>query len=147
MTKGSEAESVSKVKDLAEGRAKTVMSSDAWRDYEVPVSPYFVLADGRTGRVVGEGSGTTWPQVARPARAGLRRRRAGAVGPAGRIHGTVTRRVEAARAARLDGPGRERRADDELRRAGIGPGHPSLYGRADGPGHPTAPTDLWVRRA
>ena len=63
VTKGPEAESVSAVEHLAHGPAQTVMSSEAWRDYEVPVSPYFVLADGRTGRIVGEGSGTTWPQV------------------------------------------------------------------------------------
>jgi hypothetical protein len=37
-----------------------------------------------------------------------------------------------ARRDRLDGPGREHLADDELRRAGITPGHPSLYGQPGG---------------
>jgi hypothetical protein len=53
ITKGPEAESLSAVRDLAAGPAKTVMSSQAWIDYQVPVSPYFVLADGATGRIVG----------------------------------------------------------------------------------------------
>jgi hypothetical protein len=127
VTKGPEAESLSAVRALAEGPAKTVMSSQAWTDYQVPVSPYFVLADGATGQVVGEGSGTTWAQVSSLldqacADAGLdptpsrpdpgRRRRSR--GP-----------------SRMTGPERERRADDELRAAGIGPGHPSLYGQAE----------------
>ena len=29
----------------------------------MPGSPYFVLADGRSGQVRGEGTGMTWPQV------------------------------------------------------------------------------------
>ena len=115
VTKGPEAESVSAVANLARGPAQTVMSSEAWRDYEVPVSPYFVLADGRTGRVVGEGSGTTWTQV--------RDLLEQACNDAGLVaKGSRPRRD------RLDGPGRERLADEELRRAGITPGHPSLYG-------------------
>ena len=55
------------------------MTSEAWDDYGVPVSPYFVLVDGPSGRVVGEGAGTSWEQVARPARQGRGRR--------GRRHG------------------------------------------------------------
>jgi hypothetical protein len=38
-------------------------SSQAWEDFGVPGSPYFVYVDG-TGRVVGEGSAATWPAVA-----------------------------------------------------------------------------------
>jgi hypothetical protein len=122
VTKDPESESLSAVQRLAEGPAKTVMSSEAWRDYQVPVSPYFVLADGLTGRIVGEGSGTTWPQVSSLldqacADAGLE---PGPNGTAGR-----------GRAARLNGIERERLADEELRAAGIGPGHPSLYGQVD----------------
>ena len=37
------------------------MSSQAWSDYEVPGSPYFLLVE--EGRVSGEGSGSTWSQV------------------------------------------------------------------------------------
>ena len=39
------------------------MSSDAWETYSVPGSPYFVLVDGASGSVRGEGTGATWPQV------------------------------------------------------------------------------------
>jgi hypothetical protein len=129
VTKGPESESLSAVEHLARGPAQTVMSSEAWRDYEVPVSPYFVLADGRTGRVVGEGSGTTWPQVRDLLEQACAD--AGLVAKAGR-----------GRRDRLDGPGRERLADDELRRAGITPGHPSLYGESgsSGSGGPAAGT-------
>jgi hypothetical protein len=126
VTKGPEAESLSAVQGLATDAVKTVMSSDAWRDYQVPVSPYFVLVDGATNHVVGEGSGTTWTQVAglltqACADAGLTPEATNESGDDGR-----GRR----RPVRLDGPARERRADEELRRAGIGPGHPSLYGQA-----------------
>ena len=38
-------------------------SSQAWEDFGVPGSPYFVYVDG-SGRVVGEGSAATWPAVA-----------------------------------------------------------------------------------
>jgi hypothetical protein len=63
VTKDPAEESVSTIRDLAPAHLPLVMSSDAWRDYEVPGSPYFVLADGRTSRVVGEGTGMSWPQV------------------------------------------------------------------------------------
>jgi hypothetical protein len=119
ITKGPESESLSAVQNLARGPAQTVMSSDAWRDYEVPVSPYFVLADGRTGGIIGEGSGTTWTQVRDLLEQACAD--AGLVATGGR-----------GRRDRLDGPGRERQADDELRRAGITPGHPSLYGEPTG---------------
>jgi len=117
VTKGPQNESMSKVAELARDRVRTVMSSQAWADYGVPVSPYFVLADGRTGRVLGEGSGTTWAQVA-----GLLEQACADAGldPAG---GRRTR------ALGPNGPAREQRADEELARAGIGPGHPSLYGQ------------------
>jgi hypothetical protein len=132
VTKGPEAESVSAVANLARGPAQTVMSSEAWRDYEVPVSPYFVLADGRTGRVVGEGSGTTWSQV--------RDLLEQACNDANLVaKGSRTRRD------RLDGPGRERLADEELRRAGITPGHPSLYGQPSDADATVEPADPGTR--
>ncbi len=140
VTKGPQNESVSKVAELARDRVRTIMSSEAWADYEVPVSPYFVLVDGRTGRVLGEGSGTTWTQVAglleqACADAGLTTTGRSASGGGGGRRGLGP-----------NGPSREQRADDELARAGIGPGHPSLYGRVDPttetatPGSATTPT-------
>ncbi len=61
-------------KDLAEESASALAartstsvplltSTQAWEDFSVPGSPYFVYIDG-TGRVVGEGSAASWPAVA-----------------------------------------------------------------------------------
>ncbi|NNE72366.1 MAG: hypothetical protein HKN26_01745 [Acidimicrobiales bacterium] len=118
ITKGPEAESLAKVSELAPRRVKTLMSSQAWDDYNVPVSPYFLLVDGPTGSIVGEGAAASWPQVVSLleqslADAGL------ATTPGSRPARSGAERME--------------RADEELERAGIGPGHPSLYldGRPD----------------
>lgn len=84
-----------------EQRAEVVMSSAAWDDYAVPGSPYFVYVDGGRGRIAGEGSATTWPQV-------------------------VSLLVDAIDDA-ADRDGRDApRIDAALRGAGITPGHPSL---------------------
>lgn len=56
-------ESISALRKLAPANLTVVMSSAAWEAYTVPGSPYFVLVDGPTGRVRGEGTGTNWPQV------------------------------------------------------------------------------------
>ncbi len=132
VTKGPHNESVSKVAELAADRVRTVMSTEAWEDYGVPVSPYFVLVDGPRGEVLGEGSGTTWAQVSglleqACADAGLVPTAPGA--GSGTAGSTGSARSGLGRG--LNGPGRERRADEELARAGIGPGHPSLYGLPD----------------
>ncbi len=121
VTKGPQNESVSKVAELAGDRVRTVMSSEAWQDYEVPVSPYFVLVDGPRGEILGEGSGTTWSQVA-----GLLEQACADADltPTAAAEPSSSR----GRPRGLNGPGREQRADEELARAGIGPGHPSLYG-------------------
>ncbi len=122
VTKGPQNESLAKVAELARDRVRTILSTEAWDDYQVPVSPYFVLVDGRSGQVLGEGSGTTWDQVSGLLEqacldAGLTSSGQPATGRGGRLG--------------PNGPARERRADDELARAGIGPGHPSLYGQPD----------------
>ena len=39
------------------------MSSDAWDSYDVPVAPFFVLIDGASGNVLGEGAASNWDQV------------------------------------------------------------------------------------
>ena len=71
MTKGEDEESISALRRIApQRRSRSIMSSQAWADYEVPGSPYFLLIED--GRVTGEGSGTTWQQVRGAARAGLR---------------------------------------------------------------------------
>lgn len=106
VTKGPEAESESRLRELAPNGVSLVQSTKAWLDYEVPVSPYFVLVDGPSGAVIGEGSAGSWGQVSSLM--------AQALADAG------TDRLD-----RLDNG--EFRADAELRRAGIVPGDPSLY--------------------
>jgi hypothetical protein len=106
VTKGPEAESESRLRELAPAGVSLVQSTEAWTDYEVPVSPYFVLVDGPTGSVIGEGSAGSWGQVTSLMNQAL--------ADAG------THRPE-----RIDNG--ELRADAELRRAGIHPGDPSLY--------------------
>ncbi|MDP1807295.1 MAG: hypothetical protein Q8K72_19110, partial [Acidimicrobiales bacterium] len=86
--------------------------------YDVPVSPYFVLVDGPSGRVVGEGAGTSWQQVVDL----LGKATADAdISPA------TPRRSP----ARMSGQDRAERVDRELRAAGVEPGDPSLYPTAE----------------
>jgi len=113
VTKDSAYESPSRLSELAPADAAVVMSSAAWDAYGVKGSPYFIHADGR-GRVLGEGTASTWAQVASLVRDARADREAAA------------RRGDSS----LE---RLRRADRELREAGIGPGHPSLYGRSPDP--------------
>jgi hypothetical protein len=63
VTKSAEAESPGRIRELAPTAFPTVMSSEAWDAYKVPQTPYFVYVDGPSGRIVGEGSAQTWPQV------------------------------------------------------------------------------------
>ena len=63
VTKGADRESPSAIAKLAVGPVPVVMSNDAWIDYEVPGSPYFVFVDGDGAVVVGEGTALTWTQV------------------------------------------------------------------------------------
>ncbi len=109
VTKGPEAESQAAVAALAAGDIPLVMSSDAFARYTVPATPYFVLVDGRSGRITGEGTATTWTQLA-----GLLGR---ATADAG--HASARRRRRFA--------DRMRDTDAELAVAGIEPGDPSLY--------------------
>ena len=71
------------------------------RHTTVPGSPYFVLVDGAAGRVEGEGTGTSWPQV--------------------------RNLIVSASDDTRDGAGREARIDRELLAHGIAPGDPVLY--------------------
>jgi hypothetical protein len=106
VTKGREAESESRLRELAPEGVSLVQSTGAWADYEVPVSPYFVLVDGPTGSVIGEGSAGSWGQVAS-------------------LMNQALADAGTGRPERIDNG--ELRADAELRRAGILPGDPSLY--------------------
>ena len=114
VTKSPSEESEAHVVGLAPEKVPVVMSTAAWEDYGVPVTPYFVLVDGPAGRVVGEGAANGWEQV----------------------HSLLTRAVADAGLARARAPRtprparfreREALADEELLAAGIAPGNPSLY--------------------
>ena len=97
-------ESISKLRKLAPNGVTVVLSSAAWEDFGVPAAPYFVHV-GADGAIAGEGVSSSWDGVVSllgDARADLDEQGA-------------------------DGPGRMRRAEAELERAGVGPGHPSLY--------------------
>ncbi len=98
VTKGPEAESESRIGELAPAAFPVVMSTEAWLEYKVPATPYFVYVDGPSGRILGEGSAQTWDQV-----------------------------KSLWSQALADAAGGEARADRELLQAGIRPGHRSLY--------------------
>ncbi|HXJ62882.1 MAG TPA: hypothetical protein VNN79_03925 [Actinomycetota bacterium] len=113
VTKDTELESPSKLLELAPDAVPLVMSTEAWDRYGVAGSPYFVLVDGPSGRVAGEGTATSWAQVASLLRDAL-------------ADASMRAIRDPAAASRLA------RADGELASAGIGPGHRSLYaGEAD----------------
>jgi hypothetical protein len=112
VTKGPENEHPHSDTTLAPATTSTVMSNAAWADYHVTASPYIVLVDGRAG-VNGEGSAASFAQL----RGVLERGR-------GDRSSVIDVR---------DDPGR---VDAELRRAGIVPGHHSLYEWPHGPENP-----------
>ncbi|MGH8934781.1 MAG: hypothetical protein ACRDXD_00680 [Acidimicrobiia bacterium] len=109
VTKDPEEESPAALRRLAPEGVPVVMSGTAWQDYRVPGSPYFVYADGPSGRVAGEGTAATWAQV---------ENLLGQAVADARSHGDAYR---------------EARADRELMAAGIYPGHLSLYAEGEDP--------------
>ena len=64
VTKGPDMEIPAEVAAQAPAGLPVVMSTEAWGDYEVPGSPFFVLVDGRSGRRIGEGVANHFHQVA-----------------------------------------------------------------------------------
>jgi hypothetical protein len=119
VTKGPEFESPDTIAAKAPAGVTVIMSTAAWSDYEVPGSPFFVLVDGPAGRRAGEGVAQHLAQVADlVGRADIDGR--------GPLAATSASR---AAAVGLNGAEREVANDDELRRAGILPGDPSLYPR------------------
>ena len=123
VTKGPDREIPGEVAALAAPGLLVLMSSDAWTDYEVPGSPFFVLVDGTAGRRIGEGVANHFSQVAEL----VRRAEVDAA--------AFTVRTPSGRDVGIDGPARESANDQELLDAGIRPGDPSLY--------PTALEDLY----
>lgn len=100
VTKDPSHESPSRLRELAPATLPVIMSSTAWRDYRVPGAPYFVYL--ARGRVHGEGSASSWTQIASLLR-------------------------DAIEDAAYAGVGDGADLDETLGAAGIGPGHPSLY--------------------
>ncbi len=121
-------ESPAALADLEATTAPTVLSSEAWAHFGVPVAPYFVLVDGRERRVIGEGAGRSWTQVVR-----LLEQSIADAGIAGRASARTTDRR-----GFLTGRDREARADRALLEAGIEPGDPRLRPEVPfGPEHST----------
>jgi hypothetical protein len=59
VTKSAAMEDTDRVRELtAVGDVPTVMSTQAWEDYEIPGSPYFLLVGGDPRDVIGEGPAT-----------------------------------------------------------------------------------------
>lgn len=122
VTKGPDMEVAAEVRTLTLGRVPVVMSTEAWTDYRVPASPFFVLVDGATGRRIGHGVAAQAAQLA-----------------------DLVMRAEhdvSLRDAHLDGPAREAANDALLVAAGITPGHQSLYPQSFNDVFPFAPTPL-----
>jgi hypothetical protein len=109
VTHGPQREDTGRLRHLA-GDAPTVLSSQAWRDYQVPGSPYFVLVD--QGRVRGEGVATSPAELRSFVATQTGQHHASALPPGLDAHSTHTT------------------ADSALRRSGITAGHPSLYSEA-----------------
>jgi hypothetical protein len=57
-------ESVAALAAVAPSGVDVVLSSQAWRDYEVPGAPHVVFVHGPNGRIRGEGTGQSLRQVA-----------------------------------------------------------------------------------
>jgi hypothetical protein len=116
VTKGPELEITPQVKALTSGQVPVLMSTEAWHDYQVPGSPFFVLVDGTTGQKIGQGVASQIDQLVDLVRRAQSERQ-----PPG---------VRATPHPGLDGPAREMANDHALRAAGILPGDPSLYPRS-----------------
>jgi hypothetical protein len=116
VTKGPDLEIPGEVAAMAPEGLSVVMSTEAWGDYEVPGSPFFVLVDGASGRRIGEGVANRFQQVVELVRRAESDATVFSVGSRSRGF-----------ADGLDGPARELDNDRELMTAGILPGDPSLY--------------------
>ena len=89
---------------------RAVLSSAAWRDYDVPGSPYFALVDGTNNRTIGAGTAGDWNRMRDILRTAL---------------SDYLVEAEPHRDA-TSGRDRARRADQALAAAGIGRDHPSV---------------------
>ncbi|HUG08784.1 MAG TPA: hypothetical protein VMP13_07820 [Acidimicrobiia bacterium] len=104
VTKGPTSESPARVAELAPGHIRVVMSDDAWDEFKVPLTPYFMLID-RHGNVIGEGSAANMD----------------------RLLGLFQQSAADSSPIRMDTRRRGRFTDNRLSRSGVEPGDPSLY--------------------
>ncbi len=114
VTKSGEQESPAAITELAPPDLDVIMSSQAWTDYGIPGSPYFVFVDGPTSAIGGEGTALEWKQVQRlmALASGDARMAAGVAGPSPKARPDTEREAE---------------IDQVLMRAGVFPGDASLY--------------------
>lgn len=105
VTKGSDGESPGKVAGLAPPGVDVIMSSEAWDEFRVPLTPYFMLLDPDS-RVIGEGSALTWDQLL------------------GLLRQSI---ADSPDPKRLSTSQRAEFTDTQLARSGVEPGDPSLY--------------------
>lgn len=116
ITRGADRERPARLRELAPGGIAVVMSSEAWADYAVPGSPYFVLVDGA---IRGEGVATTWPALSSLVSDAIADDGDAGAGPGpGRGAGAGSGSGGTARALTVE---------RTLAASGIGPDHPSLY--------------------
>jgi hypothetical protein len=118
VTKDPSRESPSKIGRLAPPDLPVIMSSQAWKDYRVSSSPYFIYVD-ETGSVHSEGTSQTLEQALSLL--------TDAIADAPVHTHTELPLVSGAIRTANESATEVVRADDALSRAGIGPGHPSLY--------------------
>ena len=117
VTLGPSEESPTRAQSLVSGGADVVMSSSAWESFNVPGAPYFTLVDPGSGEIIGEGSAATMSALETFLR-----------------DASGDRTWDRARNSRIvdrTDADRERMIDEELRRAGILPGDPSLFPPGD----------------
>ncbi len=114
VTKGPDREIPNEVAAMTTGRVPVVMSTEAWLDYQVPGSPFFVLVDGGTGVSVGQGVAAHVGQLLDLIRRAEHDR-------------TPRQRRRPWTSSGRNGPEREADADEVLTMAGIHPGDPTLY--------------------
>ena len=106
VTRGADRERPARLRELAPRGVAVVMSSEAWADYAVPGSPYFVLVDGA---IRGEGVATTWPALGSLVADAIADKQDPDAGPGS------------------NGTARALTVEQTLAAFGIGPEHPSLY--------------------
>jgi hypothetical protein len=115
-------ESPARLSELAAPGLDVLLSSQAWTDYHVPGSPYVVYVEGATGRILGQGTGMSWDQVA-----ALLAQATGDL-----AFTTAPGRTRRGRKPASDAE-REAAIDRQLLAAGIEPGDPSLYPEPEPP--------------